>query len=223
MRISTDEAILFQNNFVVINNTLLFSWVVMAVLIIGAYIFRRKFAFDVKQPEKIGCAQLCLETLIKAVDGQIRGMTTRGVDVVFPFMATLFLYIVVSNLISLIPMMESPTGSLSTTIALGVSVFVFSMYYGFKEKGFGYLKKFLEPVALLLPLNIIGELSKVLSLTIRLYGNIMSSGVVISILTNIVFLSVGFPVLVNLLGTITGVIQAYIFSILSMIFISVDD
>lgn len=223
MRISTDEAILFQNGFVVINNTLLFSWLVMAVLILGAFLFRRKFIFDIKQSNKIGCAQLCLETLIKAVDDQIKGMTTRDVKVIFPFMATLFLYIVVSNLISLIPMMESPTGSLSTTIALGISVFVFSMYYGFKEKGFGYLKKFLEPVALLLPLNIVGELSKVLSLTIRLYGNIMSSGVIISILTGIVFLSVGFPVLVNLLGTITGVIQAYIFSILSMIFISVDD
>ncbi len=223
MQITTDEAILFKSGFIVINNTLLYSWVVMAILIIIAFIFRRKFVFDIKKTENIGNLQLSLEALVQCIENQIKEITTRSIEVIFPFMATLFLYIAVSNLISLIPFTESPTGSYSTTVALGISVFVFSTIYGFREKGFGYLKKFIEPVAFLLPLNIVGELSKVLSLTIRLYGNIMSSGVIITILSQIIFLSVGFPVVINLLGTITGVIQAYIFAILSMIFISVDN
>lgn len=223
MQITTDDVILFKSSFIVINHTLLYSWLVMAILVAIALIFKRKFVFDVKKTDKTSNLQICLEALIQCIEGQIKEITTRGVDVVFPFMATLFLYISISNLISLIPFMESPTGSYSTTVALGLSVFIFSMIYGFKEKGFEYLRKFIEPVAFLLPLNIVSELSKVLSLTIRLYGNIMSSGVIITILSQIIFLSVGFPVLINLLGTITGVIQAYIFAILSMIFISVDN
>ena len=188
-----------------------------------AFLFKRRFVFDVTKTENTGNLQLSLEALIQCIENQIKEITTRSVEVVFPFMATLFLYIAVSNLISLIPFMESPTGSYSTTVALGLSVFIFSMIYGFREKGSSYLKKFIEPVPFLLPLNVVGEISKVLSLTIRLYGNIMSSGVIITILSQIIFLSVGFPVIINLLGTITGVIQAYIFAILSMIFISVDN
>ncbi len=223
MQITTDEVILFKSGFIVINNTLLYSWIVMGILIFIAFLFKKRFVFDVTKTENAGNLQLSLEALIQCIENQIKEITTRSVEVVFPFMATLFLYIAVSNLISLIPFMESPTGSYSTTVALGLSVFIFSMIYGFREKGSNYLKKFIEPVPFLLPLNVVGEVSKVLSLTIRLYGNIMSSGVIITILSQIIFLSVGFPVIINLLGTITGVIQAYIFAILSMIFISVDN
>lgn len=223
MRISTDEAIIFQNNIVTINNTLIYSWLVMFILISIAYIIKKSLVFDVKNSKSITGIQICFESIITLVESQIKQVSSRGVETVFPFIASLFLYIVVSNLLSLIPMMESPTGSFSTTLALAISVFIFSMIYGFKEKGYGYFDKFLKPIPFLLPLNIVSELSKVLSLSIRLYGNIMSSGVIITILTGIVFLSVGFPILINLLSTITGVIQAYIFSILSMIFISVDD
>lgn len=84
MQISTDELVLFKSGFIEINSTLLYSWIVMTILIGISIILRRKFVFDVKKADKITNSQLCLETLIKTVDNQIRGMTTRGIGVVFP-------------------------------------------------------------------------------------------------------------------------------------------
>lgn len=226
MRISTDEAILYQNGFITINNTLLFSWIVMFILIVFAILLRisiNKNKQNNKNNQIPTGIQNFFEALLDCIDGQIRQISTRKTEIVFPFIATLFLYIVLSNLISLIPLADSPTGSLSTTLALAFSMFIFSIWFGIKDKGFiGYFKKYFQPIPLLLPLNLISDLSKIVSLSVRLYGNIMSSGVILIILSQITFLSAGFPIIISLLSTITGVIQAYIFSALSMIAISSD-
>lgn len=224
MRISTDEAILFQNGFITINNTLLFSWIVMFILIVLAILFKKGISKNTQYKDKPTNLQNFFEVLISAIETQVKQISDKKIEIVFPFIATLFLYIFLSNLISLIPFTSSPTGSLSTTLALAISTFIFSISFGIKDKGFfGYFKKYFKPIPLLLPLNIIGELSKIISLSIRLYGNIMSSGVILVILSQITFLSTGFPVVISLLGTVSGAIQAYIFSILSMIAISSDN
>lgn len=224
MRISTDEAILFQNGFITINNTLLFSWIVMFILIVLAILFKKGISKNTQYKDKPTNLQNFFEVLIGAIETQVKQISDKKIEIVFPFIATLFLYIFLSNLISLIPFTSSPTGSLSTTLALAISTFIFSINFGIKDKGFfGYFKKYFKPIPLLLPLNIIGELSKIISLSIRLYGNIMSSGVILVILSQITFLSTGFPVVISLLGTVSGAIQAYIFSILSMIAISSDN
>lgn len=223
MRITTDEAILFQNEFITINNTLLFSWIVMFILIILAVLLKKSISKDTQYKDKPTNLQNFFEALINTIETQIKQISDRKIEIVFPFIATLFLYIVLSNLISLIPFVDSPTGSLSTTLALAISTFIFSIGFGIKDKGFfGYFKKYFKPIPLLLPLNVVSELSKIVSLSIRLYGNIMSSGVILIILSQITFLSTGFPVIISLLSTISGVIQAYIFAILSMITISSD-
>lgn len=225
MNISTDEIIIFQNGFININGTLLFSWLVMLILIAFAVLIRfnlYKHRNDYKNVSN--GIQNFFESLIECIDSQIKQISDKSIERVFPFIATLFIYIALSNLISLIPTFSSPTASLSTTVALAISMFVFSIYNGTREKGFfGYFKKYFKPMPLLLPLNLIGDASNIISLSVRLYGNIMSSGAIVFILSQITFLSAGFPILISLLSTITGVIQAYIFSILSMIAISSDD
>lgn len=219
MNITTDADLFFQYGFFKLNATLLYSWIVMSILIIVAIFVNRSI-------KKGGISKLqnIFEALITTIDGQVKQISDKNIEVIFPFIATLFIYVITSNLISLIPTFQSPTASLSTTLALAMSTFIFSVAIGIKENGLlKYIGSYFKPIALLMPLNVIGQLSKIISLSFRLYGNIMSSGAIILILSNITFLSVGFPILISLLGTIGSVIQAYIFSILSMIAISSDN
>lgn len=220
MEITTDNTIYFQYGFFKLNTTLLFSWIVMAVLIIIAIMINR----NIRKNNGVSRLQNIFEALITTIGDQIKSISTKDFTLIFPFIATLFIYILVANLISLIPNFESPTASLSTTLAFAILTFIFSIIIGIKQKGFwGYTSKYFKPIFVMLPLNIISQLSKIVSLSFRLYGNVMSSGAVIVVLLSISFLAIGFPVLINLLATISGVIQAYIFSILSMITISSDD
>ena len=135
------------------------------------------------------------------------------------FLGTLFLFIAVSNLCVIIPGYEPPTGSLSTTTALALSVFVAVLLFGIEEQGLvGYLKSYLEPTFLMLPFNIISEISRTFALAIRLFGNIMSGTMIVGILLTITPLI--FPDFMNLLGLLTGMVQAYIFSILATVYIA---
>lgn len=219
MKISSDQYIVYSNGFITINYTLIYSWVVMAILIILALILRSK----ITKEKEISTIQSIFETIISLIENQIKEISSAEFKMVFPFVATLFLYIVTSNLMGLIPSFRPPTESLSTTIALALIVTVYSFIVGFKAKGLGYLKKYLQPIFFMLPFNILGDFSRIISLSFRLYGNIMSSGIIVLILSQIKFLSIGIPIAINLLGFISGIIQAYIFSILSMIALSVDD
>lgn len=223
MKITTDDYILYQNGFIKLNYTILFSWIVMLILTVFAVIVRNSMKKKNVNDKNISIIQASAEIVIDLINQQVKQLTNIGVNTIFPFIATLFLYIILSNLISLIPFFQSPTASLSTTVALASITFMFSIGFGLKERGISYFKKYFKPVFIMAPLNVIGDLSKVISLSVRLYGNIASSSVIILILSEIVFLSMGFPVLINLLGTISGAIQAYIFSMLSMILISLDD
>ncbi len=135
------------------------------------------------------------------------------------FLGTLFLFIAVANLCTIIPGYEPPTGSLSTTTALAISVFVAVLLFGIEDQGLaGYLKSYLKPTFIMLPFNIISELSRTLALAIRLFGNIMSGTMIVAILLTITpFI---FPDFMNLLGLLTGMVQAYIFSILATVYIA---
>lgn len=221
MNITPDTIVFYKNGFFEINQTIISSWIVMVVIIIAALLFRI-FLTNGKGITKI---QNFFEMFTMIMEDQVKsiGGGEKCFKYVFPFMSTLFLYILVSNLISLIPRFVSPTSSLTTTVALAMCVFIFSFIVGFKVKGIKFLKKYIEPTPVMLPLNIISSCSTVVSLSFRLYGNIMSSWIIINILMQIKFLSLVLPVFVNLLGTISGVIQAYIFMMLSMIFVSVKD
>ncbi|HEX7972156.1 MAG TPA: F0F1 ATP synthase subunit A, partial [Thiobacillus sp.] len=135
------------------------------------------------------------------------------------FLGTLFLFIATAALFTVVPGYAPPTGSLSTTTALAICVFVAVPLYGIAEQGLGgYLKEYLKPTAIMLPFNIISELSRTLALAVRLFGNMMSGTMILAILLSIApFI---FPIALSALGLLTGMVQAYIFTILATVYIA---
>ena len=135
------------------------------------------------------------------------------------FLGTLFLFVASASLCTLLPGYEPPTGSLSTTAALALCVFVAVPYFGIREQGLGgYLRTYVKPTVIMLPFNIIGELSRTLALAVRLFGNMMSGAMIVAILLTITpFL---FPIVMTLLGLLTGMVQAYIFTVLAAVYIA---
>jgi F-type H+-transporting ATPase subunit a len=158
--------------------------------------------------------------LVSGINSQIREVSC-GQDPrpYLPFVGTLFIFIAVSNLLSVVPGFIPPTSSLSTTTALAFSVFVAVPVFGISRHGLArYLKQYLQPTFFMLPFNIIGELSRTLALAVRLFGNILSGTIIVGIIVSILpFL---FPVVLQLFGLLTGMIQAYIFAILAMVYIA---
>jgi len=164
---------------------------------------------------------LAVEILIETMRDQIRDVEGKGGDPMryLPFIGTLFLFIAMANLFGQIPRVQSPAGSLSTTVALALCVLIAVPIYGVAERGLlGYLKNYIEPTPLMAPFNITGEISRTIALAVRLYGNVMSGTVVVAILLAIA--PFFFPVLLQLLGLLTGMVQAYIFAVLAMVYIA---
>ena len=223
MQITTDEIIYYQNGIFKINATILFSWIVMAILIIFSIFVKKNIKNKKLNNKSISTLQVISELVIDFIEKQINSGTNIGTNIIFPFISTLFLFIIFANLISLLPFSSSPTGSLSTTVALAITTFIFAILIGIKEKGLCFFKKYFEPIFIMAPINIVGDIAKVVSMSIRLYGNITSTSVVIAIMLEITFLSVGFPVLINILSMISGIIQAYIFSTLAIMMMSLND
>lgn len=220
MNISTDELVFWKYGFININATILYTWIVMAILILLAYVTKR----SIVNHKVIGKTENFFELLTDIIKDQIKSVTEMGFNKVFPFITCLFLFILTSNLISLIPDFSSPTASLSTTFALVFLVVIFSIFIGIQSKGLKkYLSKYTKPVKLMLPFLVMNDIISNFSMAFRLYGNVMSGGIISAVLMKISFLSVGFPVILNLLSFMTGAIQAYVFSVLSMIFLASAD
>lgn len=215
MKIDPSQIVYFEWGFVRITATLVFTWILMFILILISFLVTRA----IKSSSKISKGQNILEALIETINEQVRQISQEEPGRFLPFIGTLFIFILASNVLSVVPGFKPPTGSLNTTIALSLCVFLAVPFYGIMDRGFiGYLKEYLKPTAIMLPFNIIGELSRTLSLAIRLYGNVMSSTVVVAILLGVVPLF--FPIVIQALGILTGVIQAYIFAILAIVYIA---
>jgi F-type H+-transporting ATPase subunit a len=136
-----------------------------------------------------------------------------------PFIATLFLLIATANLLSIVPWYNPPTGSLSTTAALALCVFIAVPAYGIARKGVGaYFKQYVQPSPIMLPFNIIGDFSRTLALAVRLFGNIMSGTLIVGVLISLAPLF--FPLVMQAFGLLIGMIQAYIFAVLAMVYIA---
>jgi F-type H+-transporting ATPase subunit a len=135
------------------------------------------------------------------------------------FIGTIFLYIALANICTILPGYEPPTGSLSTTLALALLVFIAVPLFGIEGQGLGsYLRSYTKPTILMLPFNILSELSRTMALAMRLFGNMMSGTMILGILLSITpFL---FPIAMSALGLLTGMVQAYIFSILAAVYIA---
>jgi F-type H+-transporting ATPase subunit a len=215
MSISPDASVLWQWGPLHLNATILFSWVVMAVLSLGALLVTRRLSTGTD----LSHWQNLLEVLVTGMRDQIREVSHQDPGRYLPFVGTLFLYIALSNLLAVVPGFEPPTGSLSTTTALALCVFVAVPLYGIRYEGpAAYFRHYIQPTPLMLPFNLVGELSRTLALAVRLYGNIMSGTLIVAILIGLT--PFFFPVVMELLGLLTGMIQAYIFAILAMVYIA---
>ncbi len=215
MKISPDGIIFWQMGFVKLNATIVFTWGLMIFITLGAWLITRKISTGIK----ISRWQNLLEILTVFVKKQISDVGLSAPVKYMGFLGTLFVFISISNLLTIIPGYHPPTGSLSTTSALAICVFVAVPIYSIAEKGIGgYLKNFLQPTPFMLPFNIIGDLSRTLALAVRLFGNIMSGTMIVAILLTVVPLF--FPILINVLGLLTGLVQAYIFFILATVYIA---
>ncbi len=218
IQITTDQWVFWQSQTwpaAKLNATIVFTWFVMAILAVGSWLVTRRLTTGTEIPR----FQNLLEVLVTGIRDQIRDVSQQDPGNYLPFVGTLFLFIAMANLLSVVPGYLPPTGSLTTTAALATCVFVAVPLFGIASQGFlGYLRHYVRPTPLMLPFNIIGELSRTLALAVRLYGNMMSGAVIAAILIGFVPLFV--PILMQLLGLLTGMIQAYIFAVLAMVYIA---
>jgi F-type H+-transporting ATPase subunit a len=215
MHITPDQLILWHHGFIKLNATIVTTWGLMLVLAGGARLITRKLSNEVITSRW----QAALEILVTGIDQQIKEV---GLSVPAPYIAfigTLFVFIAAANLLTIVPGYEPPTSSLSTTAALALCVFVAVPVFGVARRGWRrYLKSYLQPTVIMLPFNLISELSRTLALAVRLFGNMMSGTMIIAILLTIT--PFVFPVAMTLLGLLTGMVQAYIFSILATVYIA---
>lgn len=215
MSISPDDIALLRWGPVVLNATLLGTWVVMLLLAVGSWLVTRQLTSGAR----VSRWQHVLEVLVVGMQRQIREVSRQEPGNYLPFVGTIFLFIAAATLLSVVPVFIPPTASLSTTAALATCVFVAVPLFGIQQQGFGnYLKQYTRPSVFMLPFNVIGELSRTLALAVRLYGNMMSGTVIAAILLGFVPLFV--PIVMQLFGLLTGMIQAYIFAILAMVYIA---
>jgi len=215
MRLSPDELIFWQYGFIKLNATIVYTWGLMFIMVVGSKIITSKLSTGLNR----SIWQNFLEIIVMTILSQIEEVGLSQPRKYLDFLGTLFLFIAVATLCTIIPNYEPPTGSLSTTVALALSVFVAVPIFGIKDQGVGeYLRSYTEPTLIMLPFNIIGEISRTLALAIRLFGNMMSGTMIIAILLTITpFL---FPIFMTALGLLTGMVQAYIFSILATVYIA---
>ncbi len=215
MRLSPDEIIFWQYGFFKLNATIVFTWGLMLALAVGSKLITRKLSKDLTRSRW----QNLLEIIVTSIVTQVEDVGLRHPEKYLSFLGTLFLFVAAASLCIVIPGYEPPTASLSTTVALALCVFVAVPFFGIAEQGLGgYLKSYVEPTFIMLPFNIVSEISRTLALAVRLFGNMMSGGMIVGILLTITpFI---FPIVMTTLGLLTGMVQAYIFSILAAVYIA---
>ncbi|MBK8989110.1 MAG: F0F1 ATP synthase subunit A [Chloroflexi bacterium] len=215
MEISPDNIIYWSYGPLKLNATILFTWLIMVLLVGVSWLVTRKITSD----DHLTPGQNLLEVLVQALYDQISEIGQQRPERYLPFVGTLFIFIAAANLLAIVPGYQPPTGSLSTTAALAICVFVAVPLYGIAQLGlWTYLKQYAQPTPVMLPFNIIGELSRTLALAVRLFGNVMSGTMIAGVLLSIVPLF--FPIIMQVLGMVTGLIQAYIFAVLAMVYIA---
>jgi F-type H+-transporting ATPase subunit a len=189
------------------------TWGLIAALALGSWIATRSLNIA---PSRL---QMVIELIVGAIEGQIRDTMGVAPKPYVPLIGTLFLFILAANWSSLIPGIEPPTARIETDAALALIVFFAVIYFGIRARGFvGYLKTFSEPTFIMIPLNIVETFTRTFSLIVRLFGNIMSGAFIIGIILSLAGLLVPIPFMgIELL---LGAIQAYIFTVLAMVFIA---
>jgi len=204
--------ILFYLGPVPISEAVATTWVIMALLVGVSWIGLRKATANA------GPLQTALEVLIETLTTQVGEIMGRNSAQFVPLIGTLFLFLVCANLSAVFPGAQAPTAHIETPAALATIVFLSVHYYGVRSRGWReYVRRYTRPTPLLLPLNILSEITRTFSLMIRLFGNMMSHQFVLAIVAFLAGLIVPIPFLA--LGILIGLIQAYIFTVLAAVYI----
>ena len=215
MELSLDSLVLWQRGPVLLNATILYTWLVMALLVLGSWLGTRKLSTGAR----ISKWQNLLEVLVANLREQIRQVSQQDPGPYLPFIGTLFIFISFSNLLTIFPGYHPPTDSLSTTAALALCVLAAVPCFGIARQGLGgYLSHYLKPTVLMVPFHILAELTRTLALAVRLFGNVMSGAMIVAILLAVVPLF--FPLIMQLLELLIGQVQAFIFAVLATVYIA---
>ena len=215
MHLSPDQIVFLQFGVIRLNATIVFTWALMLLLALGSWLVTRRLSQDLERTRW----QNLLEIVVLGIVHQIEDVGLERPRRYLAFLGSLFLFVAAAALCTVLPGYEPPTGSLSTTAALALCVFIAVPWYGIRERGLGgYLRAYAEPTIIMLPFNIISEVSRTLALAVRLFGNMMSGAMILAILLTIT--PFFFPLVMTALGLLTGMVQAYIFSILAAVYIA---
>jgi len=215
MHLSPDQIVFWHYGFLKLNATIVFTWCLMLMMAGGSKLITRSLSIGIQRSRW----QNLLEIVVTGIEKQIEEVGLSRPEKYLGFLGTLFLFVAAAAVCTVLPGYEPPTASLSTTAALALCVFVAVPFFGVEEQGVrNYLKSYAKPTVIMLPFNIISELSRTLALAVRLFGNMMSGAMIVAILLTITpFI---FPILMTILGLLTGMVQAYIFFILAAVYIA---
>ncbi len=208
-----EHEFIFNLGIVQLSSSVIMTWVIMLALAVIAHFSTRHLKLF---PESL---QIVMESVVTMIDNAISAVTPEHSRTILPFVGTLWIFLAVANLVSLIPSLHSPTRDLSVTFALAITVFLSVHWYGIKTQGFkNYLHHYLTPSPILLPFHLISEFTRTVALAIRLFGNIMS----LETAAMLVLFVAGFlaPIPILMLHIIEALVQAYIFGMLSLIYLA---
>jgi F-type H+-transporting ATPase subunit a len=206
------SAILFHLGPVAITRPVVTTWSIIAVLALGSWVVTRRLALH---PDR---HQATLELIVTGIIGQIEEVIRKDARPFLPILGTLFIFLVAANLCGVLPGVEAPTGKLETPAALALIVFVSVHFFGVRTRGLlGYLASFAKPKLIMLPINVISEVTRTFSLMVRLFGNVMSGEFIIALIVGLAGLFVPIPLMA--LEILVGLVQAYIFTVLATVFI----
>lgn len=197
---------------------ILMTWIVFFLLILVGFLSTRKR----------GIYPRAMQILAELFIGQFYQLTEDALDKKMaktygPMICALFMFLVLANWLGIIPYLEEPTKDLNTPLSLGLMGFVISHVAGIKSKGFkAYAREYFQPMFFMMPLNVIGELAKIVSISFRLFGNIMGGSIIILVVSYLTYNVLLPPILNAFFGLFVGTIQAFVFTMLTVVYISVQ-
>lgn len=205
-------------NLVVNTHTVIMTWIVMAILLLIGFLATRNISILPNPFQVLG------ELIVNAFWGITKGALDDDMArTYFPLVCTMFMFLLLCNWLGAFPHLAEPTKDLNTPLGLGLMGFCIAHYAGIRAKGFkGYAKEYFEPIFFMAPLNIIGEIAKVVSISFRLYGNIMGGAIIVLVVSHLIYSLILPPFLISFFSLFIGTIQAFVFTMLTLVYISVQ-
>jgi F-type H+-transporting ATPase subunit a len=208
----------FGHNIAFNLEVIVMTWIVFFVLIVFGFVTTRKRDVLPKPMQVLG--ELIISQLYELTEDALGREKSKTYA---PLISALFMFLLLSNWIGIVPHLEEPTKDLNTPLSLGIMGFVLAHFAGIKTKGFKeYSKEYFQPIFFMMPLNLIGELAKVVSISFRLFGNIMGGSIIILVVSHLTYSIVLPPLLNAFFGLFVGAIQAFVFTMLTLVYISVQ-